>query len=764
MGKLRQKTITKPIFKWAQKAMPSLSETERDALNAGDTWWDAEIFTGNPDWSKLQATPKPKLTEEEQAFIDGPVNELCGLIDDWKIVWETGDMEQKVWDFLRENRLFGMIIPKQYGGLEFSAFAHSEIVKKITTRSTVAAVTTMVPNSLGPGELLMQFGTEKQKDYWLPRLADGREIPCFGLTSEEAGSDAGAMVDKGVICEGEYNGEKVLGIRLNWHKRYITLGPVATVLGLAFKCYDPDKLIGDEEDLGISVALVPTDLPGIDIGRRHLPAFQMFQNGPNWGTDVFIPFENILGGKEQLGKGWAMLMSALAAGRGISLPALSAAGTTLTARTSGAYARIRQQFGVPISKFEGIQDPLAALAARAYKLDGARHLTCSALDQGHKPSVISAIMKYHMTTAMRDSVTDAMDIHGGKAVIDGPLNYLGNLYRAVPVAITVEGANIMTRSLMIFGQGAIRCHPYLLNEILALEHEDKDKALADFDKYFWKHVAHSTKTVFRSIGRSWFGTGTSPDEPELKKYYKAMSRYSAALAIASDLSLLILGGKLKFKEMLSARLGDVLSELYMLSAVLKRWEDEGRQTEDLPLVKYNMQTGFVKIETALDEVYQNFPNKLVSGFLRAITLPFGKSQTAPSDELKRTCADLITAKTATRDRLSQGMYLCEHHTSEGIHRLEIAFDLTIEAASAEEKLRDADISDPEKGLKASVITKQECDLIQRARHATEKVIEVDDFEPGDFVRYGCPSEDGEPEESVRDYLRRTSPDLASAAE
>lgn len=764
MGTFRQNTITKPIFNWAQNAMPSLSETERDALEAGDTWWDAEIFTGDPDWSKLQASPPSKLTKEEQAFIDGPVSELCGLIDDWKIVWETGDMEQKVWDFLRENRLFGMIIPKKYGGLEFSAFAHSEIVKKITTRSTVAAVTTMVPNSLGPGELLLQFGTEEQKDYWLPRLADGREIPCFGLTSREAGSDAGAMVDTGVICEGEYEGKKVLGLRLNWHKRYITLGPVATVLGLAFKCYDPDHLIGDKEDLGISVALVPTDLPGVEIGRRHLPAFQMFQNGPNWGKDVFIPFENILGGQEMIGKGWAMLMGALAAGRGISLPALSAAGASLSARTSGSYARIRQQFGVPISKFEGIQDPLAALAARAYKLDAARHLTCSALDEGHKPSVIAAIMKYHMTTALRHSVTDAMDIHGGKAVIDGPLNYLGNLYRAVPVAITVEGANIMTRSLMIFGQGAIRCHPYLLDEILALENEDKSQALKDFDKSFWKHVGHSTKTVFKSIGRSWFGTGTAPDNAELKFYYKAMSRYAAALAIASDMSLLILGGKLKFKEMLSARLGDVLSELYMLSAVLKRWEDEGRQQEDLPLVEYNMQAGFVVIETALDEVYQNFPNKFVSGFLRAITLPFGRTRRPPSDKLKQSCAQLLTTHNATRERLSQGMYFCENQSSEGIYRLEKAFDLVIKAESAETKLRDAEISDPKKALEASVISKAEHDLIVEARNATEKVIEVDDFAADDFVRYGCPPEEGEPEEAVRDYLKRTSPGFASAAE
>jgi len=764
LGTLRQKTITKPIFNWAKKAMPSLSETERDALEAGDTWWDGELFTGNPDWEMLRNTPQSELTKEEQVFIDGPLEELCGLIDDWKIVWETGDMEQKVWDFLRENKLFGMIIPKKYGGLEFSAFAHSEIVKKITTRSTVAAVTTMVPNSLGPGELLLQFGTEDQKDYWLPRLADGREIPCFGLTSEEAGSDAGAMVDKGVICEDEYNGEKVLGIRLNWSKRYITLGPVATVLGLAFKCYDPDHLLGDQEDLGISVALVPTDLPGVEIGRRHLPAFQMFQNGPNSGKDVFIPFENVIGGKPQLGRGWAMLMSALAAGRGISLPALSAAGTTLTARTSGNYARVRQQFGVPISKFEGVQAPLADLAGRAYKLDAARYLTCSALDQGHKPSVIAAIMKYHMTSALRESVTDAMDIHAGKAVMDGPLNYLGSLNRAVPVAITVEGANIMTRSLMIFGQGAIRCHPHLLDEILALEKDDQSEALEEFDNAFWKHVGHSVKTVFRSIGRSWFGTGSSPDEPDLRRYYKCMSRYAAALAIASDMSLLILGGKLKFKEMLSARLGDVLSELYMLSAVLKRWEDEGRHSEDLPLVQYNMKKGFVAIETALDEVYNNFPNKLVAWFLRAITLPFGKSQTLPSDALRRQCADLITSANSTRDRLSQGMYLCDENGSEGISRLERAFNLTLEAAPAETKLRDANYSDPDEALKESAITQVEHDLIVRAREASALVIEVDDFAADDFVRYGCPPEDREPEEPVRDYLKRTSSKFASAAE
>ena len=452
---LRRDLITRPIYAWAHKALPPMSDTEREALEAGDVWWDADLFTGNPDWSKLLAFAPAKLTDEETAFLNGPVKQLCAMVDEWKVNWEWRDLPPEVWDFIKRNKFLGMIIPKDYGGLGFSPYAHSEVVRKISSRSVTAAVTVMVPNSLGPGELLMHFGTDEQRNKWLPGLAEGREIPCFGLTSPEAGSDAASMIDTGIICKGTFNGKETLGLRLNWHKRYITLGPVATLLGLAFKAYDPDHLIGSEDELGITVALIPTDLPGVTIGHRHLPAMQVFQNGPNWGKDVFIPMDFIIGGQERIGQGWKMLMTALAAGRGISLPSQSSAGAAYCARATGAYARIREQFHVPIAKFEGIEEPLARIAGTAYQLDAARRLTCGALNQGIHPAVISGIMKLHATERLRIVVDDAMDIHGGKAVIDGPQNYMGNLYRSVPVAITVEGANILTRNLIVFGQGSV---------------------------------------------------------------------------------------------------------------------------------------------------------------------------------------------------------------------------------------------------------------------------------------------------------------------
>ena len=505
MPHFRRDWITKPIFRMATHALPRLSDTEREAIEAGDVWWDADLFTGNPDWQKLLAIAPARLSTEEQQFLAGPVEELCRMLDDWKINWEWHDLPPEVWDFLKTRKFFAMIIPKSYGGLGFSAYAHSEVIRKLSSCSICAAVTAMVPNSLGPGELLLQFGTKAQQDHWLPRLARGEEIPCFGLTSPEAGSDAASMIDSGVVCRGTFKGREVLGIRLNWHKRYITLGPIATVLGLAFKLRDPDHLIGERDDIGITLALVPTHLPGISIGRRHLPAMHVFQNGPNWGHDVLIPMDYVIGGVEQVGKGWKMLMSALAAGRGISLPSLSAAGAAFAADVTGAYARIREQFHVPISKFEAIQERLGRIAATAYLLDAARRMTCAALDDGHHPAVVTAIMKAQATDRLRVSVNDAMDVHGGKGIIEGPLNYLGSLYRGVPIAITVEGANIVTRSLIQFGQGAIRCHPYLLKEMLALEDADRARGLDAFDQAFWGHVAHSLANALRAWGRAWTG-------------------------------------------------------------------------------------------------------------------------------------------------------------------------------------------------------------------------------------------------------------------
>ncbi|MBP0116421.1 MULTISPECIES: acyl-CoA dehydrogenase [Bradyrhizobium] len=725
----RRDTLTKPIFSWARGVLPAMSDTEREALEAGDVWWDADLFTGNPDWSKLLKVRQPTLTDEERAFLDGPVDELCAMLDEWKIFWELRDLPQDVWHFVKREKFFGMIIPKEFGGLGFSPYAHSEVVRKISTRSIAAAVTVMVPNSLGPGELLMRFGTREQQQRWLPRLADGRDIPCFGLTSPEAGSDAASMVDTGIICKGDFEGREVVGLRLNWHKRYITLGPVATLLGLAFKAYDPDRLVGDQEEHGITVALIPTNLPGVEIGQRHLPSMQVFQNGPNRGRDVFIPLDYVIGGKERLGQGWKMLMTALAAGRGISLPSLSAAGAAYAARTTGAYARIREQFGISISKFEGVEEPLARIVATAYQLDAARRLTCAALNAGVHPAVISGIMKLHATERMRVAIDDAMDIHGGKAVIDGPQNYLGNLHRAVPVGITVEGANILTRNLIVFGQGAIRAHPYLLDEMNALADADRERGLTAFDKAFWKHAGHSFRTLFRALGRSWtFGAfAPAPDAGDATPFYRQLSRYSAAFALCADLTLLTLGGALKRKEMLSARFGDILSELYLLSAALKRWQDEGRQKEDFAALEWCMATGFKTIESRLAEILANLPNRFVAGFLKVVVQPFGARVLGPSDRVVHRCASLALEPSAARERLTPD--LAHVDDDGGFARLERAFKLVASTDAIAKRLRAARVRDWKEAVTKGVITQAEGEQLAAAREAVAKVIEVDDFAP-----------------------------------
>lgn len=725
----RRDFISKPIFAFARGAMPTMSDTEREALEAGDVWWDADLFAGNPDWSKLLAVAPATLTEEEKAFLNGPVDELCAMLDEWKINWEWRDLPPEVWSFIKRHKFFGMIIPKEFGGLGFSPYAHSEVVRKLSSRSLTAAVTVMVPNSLGPGELLMRFGTKEQQDRWLPRLAEGADIPCFGLTSPEAGSDAASMVDTGVICKGSFEGREVIGLRLNWHKRYITLGPVATLLGLAFKAYDPDHLVGQQEELGITVALIPTHLPGVEIGRRHLPAMQVFQNGPNWGRDVFIPMDYIIGGQERLGQGWKMLMTALAAGRGISLPSLSAAGAAYAARTTGAYARIREQFGISIGKFEGIEEPLARIAGTAYLLDAARRLTCAALNQGHHPAVISGIMKLHATERMRIVIDDAMDIHGGKAVIDGPQNYMGSLYRAVPVGITVEGANILTRNLIVFGQGAIRAHPFLLEEMNALGEADRAKGLEAFDKAFWSHVGHSFKTMFRAWARCWtFGLfAPAPDAGEATQFYRQLSRYSSAFALCADMALLTLGGALKRKEMLSARFGDILSELYLLSAALKRWHDEGRQREDFAALEWCMASGLKTIENRFAEILANLPNRFVAVILKFLIQPFGARVLGPSDRVVHQCAQLVLEPSAARERLTSDLSAVDDDG--GIARLEKAFRLVAAADDVAKQMRAARLHDWKEAVKKGVITQAQGEKLQAAHEAVAKVIEVDDFAP-----------------------------------
>ena len=721
MPSLRQNLLTRPIFAFARKVMPALSDTEREALEAGDVWWDGDLFSGAPDWKKFLALKPAALSAEERAFLDGPVNQLCAMLDDWRINWELKDLPPEVWAFLRTEKFFGMIIPKDFGGLGFSAIAHSEVVRKISTRSIAAAVTVMVPNSLGPGELLMRFGTEEQKARWLPRLADGREIPCFGLTSPQAGSDAAAMTDKGVVCRGTFEGREVLGLRLTWHKRYITLGPVATVLGLAFKLFDPEHLLSEQEERGITVALIPTTLPGVKIGRRHLPALQAFQNGPNWGEEVFIPLDFIIGGPERIGQGWKMLMTALAAGRGISLPSLSAAGAALAARTTGAYARIREQFHVPIGKFEGIQEHLARIAATAYLLDAARRLTCAGLDLGHHPAVIAAIMKSQATERMRVAINDAMDIHGGKTVIDGPRNYLGNVYRSIPVGITVEGANILTRNLMVFGQGAIRSHPYLLAEMLALADPDEKAGLTRFDKVFWKHAGHAFGVMFRALIYGSFGFAPGPDAGQASGFYRTMNRYAADFAFLSEIALLTLGGALKRKEMLSARLGDILAELYLLSAALKRWNDDGKPPEDFPLLAACMETGFETIETKIMQVLVNLPNRPMAWIARLVIFPWGAHARGPSDYLKRQCADLLLEPSPTRDRLTENVF--PGNADDEIARLEKAFALVTKAEPLRQRLR-KDGTTPTDGDRQQIHDMNE---------AVSTVIDVDDFAPQDLA-------------------------------
>lgn len=750
--KWHTRVFTKPLFERVRGLMPDVSETERQALEAGDVWWDADLFSGKPDWNRLiHDTSAPALSDEEQAFLDGQVAELCRMIDDWRISFELRSLPPELWDFLREHKFFGMIIPREYGGLGFSAAAHSEVVSILATRSVTVAVTVMVPNSLGPGELLLEYGTEAQRDYYLPRLADGREIPSFGLTSPEAGSDASAITDSGIVCHGEYRGERVLGMRLNWHKRYITLGPVATLLGLAFRLYDPDGLLGDEENLGITLALVPTTTPGVQIGRRHIPALQAFQNGPNEGHDVFLPLSAIIGGQAQIGHGWEMLMSALSAGRSISLPGMSTGLAKLAARSTGAYARIREQFGLPVGRFEGVQEAMGRIAGRTYELDAARRVTARAVDDGCTPSVISAILKSESTYRVRDVMRDAMDVHGGKMVCDGPANYLGNAYRSMPVAITVEGSNILTRNLIVFGQGALRCHPYLREEIAAAGEADPDKAVEQFDRVVWRHVAATFGNLGRAFGHAVTASRFARQPREAgtaARFYRRLSRYSAALAFVSEIALMSLGGALKRKEMISARLGDVLSELYLLSCVLKRFHDEGSLEEDLPLVTWCCETGFAKIERSFDEVCRNYPGRALAFLMRFAALPLGLRRRGPTDALTKRCADMLMQPNAARERLTRGVFRgCE---GEGLERVEHAFDQVVGTDGIRRRMRNADLDDPDLALERGVISEPECRALKKTRDAVAAAIAVDDFDPAqlspDTVRY-------EEEEIARQRVR-----------
>jgi acyl-CoA dehydrogenase len=743
---LRRAVVSNPLLALYRRILPDMSQTEREAIDAGTVWWDGDLFSGRPDWDKLLAFPAPVLTAEEQSFVDGPCEELCAMCDDWEITHERQDLPPRAWQFMKDKGFLGMIIPKKYGGLEFSALAHSAVVMKLATRSNAAAVSVMVPNSLGPAELLLHYGTEEQKNYYLPRLARGLEIPCFALTSPEAGSDAAAIPDFGVVCRGMHQGREVLGMRVTWDKRYITLGPVATLLGLAFRLYDPERLLGGEEDLGITCALVPTSHPGVEIGRRHLPLNAVFQNGPNSGKDVFMPLDWIIGGREYAGKGWMMLMGCLAAGRSISLPTSSVGGAKAMARYTGAYARVRSQFKTPIGKLEGVEEALGRIAANCYLMDATRVMTAGAVDAGEKPAVISAIAKYHMTERVRKVIDDAMDVHGGKGICLGPSNWIGRGYQVVPVGITVEGANILTRSLIIFGQGAIRCHPYVLREMRAAKDMRGEEASREFDAALFAHVGHTigngARAFFHALTASALAPAPARAAPETRRYYKDLSRIAAAFAFAADVSMLVLGGSLKRKEKISARLGDVLSAMYLASAALKRYEDQGRMREDLPLLEYSVQDALYQAQQALGAIIANFPSRLAAVKLRAVLFPLGKRFTPPSDRLNHECAQLLLAPGAARDRLTAGMYLARSE-ADPTGNLEAALAATIACEPIERKLRDAvkrrtiapRVGDDAAALARDrgVISAEEYAQWQKKEALRREVIKVDDFEP-DFGR------------------------------
>jgi acyl-CoA dehydrogenase len=736
MPELRRRYVSDPVFKAMSKAVPEISQTEREALEAGTVWWDGDLFSGKPDWHKLRRFPKPALSDEELAFLNGPVENLCAMVDDWDSTHNLQDLSPKVWAYLKQEKFFGMIIPKKYGGLEFSALAHSAVVTKISTRSISAAVTVMVPNSLGPGELLLHYGTQQQKDTYLPKLASGEEIPCFALTGPEAGSDAAAIPDKGVVCEQENTqGELALGIRLGWNKRYITLAPIATVLGIAFKLYDPDNLIGDDIDLGITCALIPTDTPGVEIGERHFPLNGVFMNGPTRGRDIFIPMSWVIGGQDCVGKGWRMLMESLAAGRCISLPALSVGGAQLAARSTGAYARIRRQFNTSIGNFEGVQEALARIGGYAYQMDAARLMTLGALDAGERPSVLSAILKYHLTEKLRIVLNDAMDVQGGSGICMGPRNLFARAYQTVPIAITVEGANILTRSLIIFGQGVMRAHPTVLKELEAL-HDENEEA---FDLIFKQHISNLFANLTRSF---WLGlTGGKlnlSQRGQIASHYAALSHLAAGFALIADVTLALLGESIKRRERISARLGDALSQLYLASATMKRFHDEGEKKADLALLNWAMARARTDAQDALIEVLRNYPNRVIGQLLRFIVFPLGQRYRAPTDRMDHAVANLLLNPGNSRNRLTGEVYIGNDQQQTG--RLEKALLLTVEAEAIERKIKKAigrkamtlrDTQDlVEHCLENDVITSDEADSLLTAALARNDVIQVDAFEWG----------------------------------
>ncbi len=737
---LRRHYLSKPLLSFYRRVMPAISRTEKEALNAGTVGWEGDLFSGKLDWNKLRSIAKPKLSVEEESFINGPLETLCGMIDDWDISHHKLDLPLNIWNFIREQGFFGLLIPKEYGGKGFSHYACSQIQIKIQARSVTLGTTVSVPNSLGPAELLLHYGTEEQKKHYLPRLAKGEEIPCFALTSSYAGSDATAMTDYGIVCHEKEGGK--IGIRLNFNKRYITLAPVATVIGLAFKLYDPDHLLGDKEEIGITCALIPRTTKGITIGRRHFPLNAPFQNGPIQGHDVFIPLEWIIGGPEQAGQGWRMLMECLAGGRGLSLPALVTGGAKAAVLATSAYSRIRRQFKQPIARFEGVSEIVAKMAANLYTMEASRLFILSALDNNEKPAVASAIIKYHATEKGRQIGNEAMDVHGGKGIILGPKNILGRAYQAIPIAITVEGANILTRNMIIFGQGAMRCHPFLYQEYEAALSEDKEKRLLDFDRAFWGHIKFISKNFIRTF---WLGLTSGffirTPESKMKRYYQHLNRLASAFALLADISILANGSQLKRKESISARLGDILSQLYMSSAILNHYYHNNEPEEELPLACLASKLCFYEAQQAFNQVLANSPFTLLWKILQWVIFPWGKPFSMPKFALSEQVAQLFSSPSETRARLINDVLLDSKQDS--FSNLENAFAKVIESEPIEKVLSKTinlktsllSINDAAKiALERGIITQQQYELCLEAENYRQQVIAVDDFANEELLR------------------------------
>jgi len=731
---LRRALVTRHLMPLVAPLLPRMSDTERVALEAGTVWWDRDLFSGRPDWKKLLDFRPEGLTEREREFLAGPVEEICGKTTDYQ-AFEDGDLTDEVWTFLKEQRFFGMIIPEEYGGLGFSALAHAAVVTKLSSRSIGMAVSVMVPNSLGPAELILHYGTQEQKDHYLPRLARGEEIPCFALTEPNAGSDAASLQSTGVVCRGQWEGEEVLGLRLTWDKRYITLAPIATVLGLAFRMRDPEHLLGDREDIGITCALIPTNLDGIEIGTGHDPLGVPFHNGPTRGKDVFVPLDSIIGGPAMAGQGWRMLMQSLAAGRGIALPSMAVGAAELATRAVGAYASVRKQFGLAIGRFEGIEEPLARIGGLTYAMDAARLLTAGAIDAGEKPSVLTAIVKCYLSENMRRVVNDAMDVVGGAGICRGPRNVLAGAYTALPIAITVEGANILTRTMIVFGQGAIRCHPFAQIEMQAVEEGD----LAKFDRGFFGHVG----LVFTNMARAFVlgVTGNKlaswPVDGAAGPMFGSLSRMSAAFAFVADVCMGTLGGSLKFKEKLTGRLADAFSWLYIGSAALKRFVDEGQPERDLPYVRWSVQHALYEIQQALQGVLRNHPNRWIRLALRPIVFPLGARLAPPSDRLGHAVASGLLNDAEAREHLTRDIFL-PPPSEPGLGLLEETLGLVVRASAVEKKVRTAvrekrlekkpTATLVERAVAAGVISEAERRQVEEADAARDAAVAVDDFE------------------------------------